>query len=144
MPHYQRTFKYEVLSPHGPVDSAQAVSAVVPARDGQVGVLAGRAPLAAVLGAGSLGFQRPDGSVREYFVSGGFAQVHDGTLTVLAEQCLPAAELDLQTAWDELQRARAAVAKGAGRIARFDAELEAVRRKFNMVQRLVRRKGRTA
>jgi F-type H+-transporting ATPase subunit epsilon len=144
MSQYQRIFKYEVLSPDGPVDAAEAVSAVFPACDGQVGVLADRMPLAAVLGAGALRFERPDGTVREYFVAGGFAQVHNGMLTILAEQCLPAAELNRQAAWEELQRARAAAARGRGRVARLDDELLAARRKFNMVRRLMPQEDQTA
>ena len=133
-------FKYEVLSPDGPVESADAVSAVFPACDGQVGVLAGRVPLAAVLGPGPLSFEQPDGKVREFFVTGGFAQMNNGTLTILAEHCLPSSELDRQSAWEELRLAREAAAKGRGRIARCDDELEAARRKFTMVQRLLRQK----
>ena len=140
MSNFTRIFKFEVLSPDGPVESALAVSAVFPACDGQVGVLAGRAPLAAVLGPGALSFERPDGKVREFFVTGGFAQMHGGTLTILAEHCLPSSQLDHQIAWEELRLAREAAAKGSGRIGRCDEELEAARRKLTMAQRLMRQK----
>jgi F-type H+-transporting ATPase subunit epsilon len=144
MSQYSRSFRYEVLSPEGPIDAAEAVSAVFPARDGQVGVLADRAPLAAVLGAGAMSFHRPDGTLREYFLAGGFAQVRSGTLTILAECCIPAERLDRHKAMEELQFARQAASQGRGRTAGCNEALEAARRKVGMVERLLRQKAATA
>lgn len=99
-------FSYEVLTPQGRVDSGQTVSVSLPAVDGGIGILARRAPLVAELGAGRMTVHRPDGPAAEYFVAGGFAQVREGGLTVLAEECIPAASLDRQAALAELDRAR--------------------------------------
>ena len=99
-------FCYEILTPHGRVGSGTTVGVVLPAADGAIGILARRAPLVAELGAGRMTVHRPDGPAAEYFVAGGFAQVREGGLTVLAEECIPAASLDRQAALAELDRAR--------------------------------------
>jgi F-type H+-transporting ATPase subunit epsilon len=62
---------------------AQAVSA--PAYDGQVGVLPRHAPFLTLLGKGKLTV-RAAGGTREFRVQGGFLQVVDDTVRVVAER----------------------------------------------------------
>jgi F-type H+-transporting ATPase subunit epsilon len=101
------SFGYEILTPQGRLDSGQTVSVMLPAVDGWIGVLARRAPLVAQVGAGRMSIRRPEGGSSEYYVAGGFAQVREGLLTVLAEECVPAASLSQEAAVLELDRARA-------------------------------------
>lgn len=79
-----------VLTPVGPVFEGDAVSVVLPAVDGQVGILAGRAPLIAMLNKGLLVIEQPDDVRRGLRVEGGFAEMRDNRLTVLAEQAAQA------------------------------------------------------
>ena len=99
-------FPYEILTPQGRIDAGQTVSAMLPAIDGAIGFLAHRAPVVAQLGAGRLSVRRAEGGWMEYFVSGGFAHVRQGALTVLAEECTPAESLNRQAAEAELALAR--------------------------------------
>ncbi len=83
----------------------------LPLYDGELGVLPGRSPLLGRLGFGELR-TTAQGSVKRYFVDGGFAQVRDDVVTILTNRAIPAALLDPQAAEKELQTARAR--KGTG------------------------------
>jgi F-type H+-transporting ATPase subunit epsilon len=101
------TFRYEIFTPQGRVESGETVSVTLPAADGGIGILARRAPVVAQMGAGRMTVRRSDGAMNEYYVAGGFAQVREGALTVLAEECIPAGSLSEEAAAQELERAQA-------------------------------------
>lgn len=74
-----------VITPERQVLEAHTDSVVIPAHDGELGVLRGRAPLMCELGIGTLHYR--DGErQRRCFIDGGFAQVHDDTVTVLTDR----------------------------------------------------------
>ena len=72
--------------------------------DGQFGVMPDHAPLLAALKIGDL-YYRQGNDVKWAFVSGGFAEVADNKVTVLAEAAELAADIDVDRA--EQARARA-------------------------------------
>lgn len=78
-----------VITPEQQVLDTPAASVVIPAHDGLVGILNGRAPLLCELGIGVL---RVDSE--EYFVDGGFAQVLDNNVTILTERAGAANKVD--------------------------------------------------
>lgn len=71
-----------VVTPEQQVVDEPADSVVLPAHDGELGVLHGRAPLMCELGIGQLRYTRA-GRTRRLFVDGGFAQVRANEVTVL-------------------------------------------------------------
>ena len=74
-----------VISPERMVYEGEADSVVVPAWEGELGILRNHAPLMALLGSGDLRVRL--GSHTEHFhVSGGFLQVVDNVVTVLSER----------------------------------------------------------
>jgi F-type H+-transporting ATPase subunit epsilon len=79
-------------------------SVVLPAYDGEIGILHGHSPLIARLGYGELR-TRSGASVQRYFIDGGFAQVRDDVVTVLTQRAIPAAQIDPAAAVKELERA---------------------------------------
>lgn len=79
-------------------------SVVVPAFDGELGVLPGHTPLIARLGYGELRTRSQD-AVARYFVDGGFVQVRDDVVTVLTHRAIPAGQIDAANATRELERA---------------------------------------
>ncbi len=87
-----KTFQCDVFLADRTVLSAQAAYAVFTAVDGQVGVLAHRAPLAAELGKGPLMVRDADGREHRYIVSGGVAHMRDNVLSILAAKCEAAAD----------------------------------------------------
>jgi len=74
-----------VITPEGSVFEGSAESVVIPAWDGEIGILQGHAPLMALLGEGQLRVRRHRETER-FFVAGGFVQVIDNVVTVLSER----------------------------------------------------------
>jgi F-type H+-transporting ATPase subunit epsilon len=84
-----KTFKCKVLTTQESLLDGEALSAVFPATDGLMGVLAHRAPMLVALGSGVLTVQL--GDRRGVFnISGGLAHMADNVLTIITERCIPA------------------------------------------------------
>ncbi|MDT8435487.1 MAG: hypothetical protein RRA92_01910 [Gemmatimonadota bacterium] len=76
--------KVAVISPTAVGFEGGGESVVVPAWDGLMGILRGHAPMMALLGEGEV-VVRGSGAERRIRVSGGFLQVIDDEVSVLAE-----------------------------------------------------------
>ena len=74
-----------VISPEATVFEGRASHVVVPAWDGQLGIMADHAPMVALLGEGELRIDAQGGTHR-FEVAGGFLQVVDNRLTILSER----------------------------------------------------------
>ncbi len=70
-----------VISPEATLFEGEAPSITAPAFDGEVGILAGHAPMVTVLGTGTLKV----GNGPSFTVSGGFLQVVDNQVRVVTE-----------------------------------------------------------
>lgn len=101
-----RTFKLEVITPDRVVLSDdQVVSIVAPGVEGYLGVMANHAPLMTELTIGQLDIRRADGTADDMAVSGGFMEVYENKVTVLAETAEMGKEIDTERARAALQRA---------------------------------------
>jgi F-type H+-transporting ATPase subunit epsilon len=77
---------FELVTPEELVRSETVYMVVVPGTEGEFGVLAGHAPYMSTLRDGELAIYRTaDAAPERIPVSGGFAEVSDRGLTVLAE-----------------------------------------------------------
>ena len=77
---------FELVTPEKLVMSEDVHMVVVPGTEGEFGVLAGHAPFMSTLRDGELAVYRTaSGAPEKINVSGGFAEVSDKGLTVLAE-----------------------------------------------------------
>ena len=77
---------FELVTPEKLVMSEEVHMVVVPGSEGEFGVMAGHAPYMSTLRDGELAIFRTAGSQPERLrVTGGFAEVSDKGLTVLAE-----------------------------------------------------------
>jgi F-type H+-transporting ATPase subunit epsilon len=77
---------FELVTPEKLVRSEDVHMVVVPGSEGDFGVMAGHAPVMTTLKDGELAVYRTAGAEPETIkVSGGFAEVGDNGLTVLAE-----------------------------------------------------------
>lgn len=94
-----------VVSPEAVVFEGQAVSLVVAAWDGKLGVLPGHAPLIALLGGGDLDLDLPDGGSETFFLDRGVIKVENDQVTILSEYASREAppEFDSRRAWLELE-----------------------------------------
>jgi F-type H+-transporting ATPase subunit epsilon len=80
--------KVSVISPESVLFEGETDSVVVPAYDGEVGILTGHAPLMALLGNGEL--RIGTGSGRRFKVNGGFLQVLNNDVRIVTEKATPA------------------------------------------------------
>jgi F-type H+-transporting ATPase subunit epsilon len=77
--------KVAIVSPERTLFDGPAEMVVVPAWDGELGILRGHAPMLALLGKGTL--RVTDGQAEcRFAVDGGFLQVADDTVIVLSER----------------------------------------------------------
>jgi F-type H+-transporting ATPase subunit epsilon len=86
---------FELVSPERLLLSEMAEMVTVPGREGDFGVLAGHAPVISSLRPGVIDVKGGDAGDARFFVLGGFAEVTPAKLTVLAEDVLPMAEIDM-------------------------------------------------
>jgi F-type H+-transporting ATPase subunit epsilon len=86
------TFRFDLVSPEQLVYSGEVEHVVVPGTEGEFGVLAGHAPLIAMLRPGVVKILGPD--EQDILVVGGFAEVSPDGLTILADRAVPLAEVD--------------------------------------------------
>lgn len=74
-----------VISPEASLFEGDANSVVVPAYDGEVGILTGHAPMMALLGKGELRVDAAGGQ-RKFTIEGGFLQVVGNQVRVVTEK----------------------------------------------------------
>ena len=93
-----------VVTPEKTELDVKCDSLVVPLFDGELGILAGRAPMVGRLGFGILKI-RTGGAVDEWFVDGGFIQVtREGTF-VLTDKLVKTSQLNKAQAEEDLNKA---------------------------------------
>lgn len=87
-----RQIQVSVITPERQVLAEQADEVVIPAHDGELGVLNLRAPLMCELGIGQLRYMK-GGQARRVFIDGGFAQVLENRVVVLTGRALRSEEI---------------------------------------------------
>lgn len=78
-------FHCDIVTPDREVFNQSVTGAILPAHDGMIGILTGRAPLLVRLGQGTLTAHAATGGDRVFQIKGGVAQMKDNHLTVLTE-----------------------------------------------------------
>ena len=78
------TFQLRVATPEKLVIDEQVSMAEVPGKDGYMGILPGHAPLLSALGQGDLTYSK-GGAASKVKISGGFVEVFNDTVSVLAD-----------------------------------------------------------
>ena len=94
-----------VITPDRQVLDVTADSVVMPAHDGLIGILRGRAPLLCKLGIGIVKLVTGN-QERRLFVDGGFAQVRDNKVTILTSAALEPEQIERSAAEAALKSAR--------------------------------------
>ena len=98
--------QFDLVSPERLLFSGEVDMVVVPGAEGDMGIMAGHAPVMSTLRPGIVNVAAAGKPQERIFVRGGFAEVTPAGLTVLAEFTVPLAELDAAA----LDRARASLA----------------------------------
>ena len=101
-----QTFHLELATPERLLVNEDCRSAEIPAENGYIGVLPDHAPLFAQLGVGALGYVTESGRNFVVAVRGGFIEVRDNHVRLLADEARAAAEIDAGAAERDAQHAR--------------------------------------
>jgi F-type H+-transporting ATPase subunit epsilon len=103
------SFNVVIVTPEQQVLDETVTQAILPAHDGEIGILTGRAPLLVKLGQGRMLLTLAGGGqqVRRLYVEGGVAQMKDNKLTVLTQIAVPVEQIDVESARAELAEATA-------------------------------------
>jgi F-type H+-transporting ATPase subunit epsilon len=101
------SFQCVVVTPEQQVLDESCTQVILPAFDGEIGILTDRAPLLAKLGVGVLRLDFASGQKKSYFIDGGIAQMKDNHLTVLTTEAKLPEDIDAQSAKAEFDEATA-------------------------------------
>jgi F-type H+-transporting ATPase subunit epsilon len=105
------TFQLEIVTPEKMVVKDVAEEMQIPGKKGYLGILPGHAPLITELAVGEITY-RHGGETRHLSVAWGFAEILPDKVTVLAESCERADEIDVQRAEKSKQRAEERLKSG--------------------------------
>lgn len=100
-----KNFVLEVVTPARKVISKEVDSVVVPAATGYLGILVNHAPLVSTLGIGVLKY-RGHGKEEYAAVCGGFMEVSNNKVSIMADAAECAFEIDVERAKRAEERAR--------------------------------------
>jgi F-type H+-transporting ATPase subunit epsilon len=103
----ERTLLCEVITPERVVYRDEARMVVAPTIDGEVGIMPLHAPLVSVLKPGEIRIRRGKDEVEWAAVSGGYLQVHEDKVIVLADDAAMAGQIDVEAARQAQQRVQA-------------------------------------
>lgn len=105
------TFQLELVSPAKLLLSRPVDMAVLPAAEGEMGVLPGHAPMIVALRGGVISVTEGGQVTERLFVAGGFAEVTPERVTVLADEATPVEQLSRSAAEVRVTEAEAALAE---------------------------------
>lgn len=117
----------EVVTPEKRLLATQVDEAIVPGTVGLFGVLPGHTAFLSLLDAGPLTL-KDGGTVTQYFVAGGFAEVANDQVLILADQAEPVTNIDVEAASTRLRAAQEKLKGMTPKEGGRDALLMAVRR----------------
>jgi F-type H+-transporting ATPase subunit epsilon len=79
---------FTILTPEGIYKEGEAQQINIPGETGEFGILPGHTPLVASLNAGPVKLLLSDGTQLEVFVTGGFAEIEDNSLSIIADDII--------------------------------------------------------
>ena len=104
------TFKVKVVNYQEKVLEQDAEFLLVRTTEGEMGILPNHSPFVAGLAIGEMNI-RLNGEEKCYFVSGGFLEISNNNVTVLADEAMPCEMIDLERARKEAEEAKAKLDK---------------------------------
>ena len=121
----------EIVGPDRLLLSQPVDMAVIPAAEGDIGVLPGHAPMIVLLQGGTITLHEGGRPTARLYVSGGFAEITPERCTVLADEAVPVAEVSRADAAARLTAAErdyaAANKMDVGQLDAIEARLQAAR-----------------
>ncbi len=123
----ERTLICEIVTPERILYTNEVEMVVAPTLDGEVGILPLHTPMVAALKPGEVRVKH--GEETEWFaVSGGYMQVHEDKVIVLADDAVAASQIDVERARKAREHAEAELARvrasGEGDADTFERDLK--------------------
>ncbi len=100
------SFKAQILTPDGPVFEGEVIGVLMPGTLGSFEVLYNHANLMSTLDVGSTTVRKDENSTEIFAISGGFVEVSDNKLILLAEAAERAEDIDVARAEAARERAQ--------------------------------------
>ncbi len=116
-----KDLRLEVVTPDSRVLSEDVEYVGAPGIEGEFGIMPNHIPFLSALGVGSL-YYKLEGKYYYVFIAGGFAEVSNNKVTILAEIAEKAVDIDLERARRAEQRARERMQKAEDTIAHVRAQ----------------------
>lgn len=132
---YEKSFKLEIITPGRLVFQGEVTSVTAPGVMGGFQVLSGHAPMLSAIGVGVLKVKDREGKDTTYSTSGGFVEVKDNSVVVLAESAERQDEIDVKRAQSARERAVRRLEAGAK-----DLELDVERARVALAKAMNRLK----
>ncbi len=105
-----KTLTLEMITPEKVALQGQADFVVLPAQEGEMGILPGHAPFLVQLKAGEVRVTQ-NGGLSHFAVSGGFAEIRDDKVSLFAEAAELADQIDAERARQALEKAKAEISR---------------------------------
>jgi len=102
----ERTLLCEIVTPERIVYTNEVRMVVAPTIDGEIGIMPLHAPLVSALKPGEIRVMYGEDKVEWFAISGGYVQVHEDKVIVLADQAAAASQIDAERARQALEEAR--------------------------------------
>jgi F-type H+-transporting ATPase subunit epsilon len=134
--------KVEIVTPERRVSQSEADSVIIPAVDGELGILTNHTPLVAQLQPGDIRIHSGQ-ETQILAVSGGFVEVQNNQVVIMAETAELAHEIDAERARQAAERAKAELKSPSGPkdLLQAEAALRRALARLHAVQ-MVQRKSR--
>ncbi|MGL4308780.1 ATP synthase F1 subunit epsilon [Cetobacterium sp. SF1] len=98
-------FKIVVVTPTNKVLEQDAQFLMIRTTEGDLGILANHSPFVAELATGEMKI-KADGNETYFFVSGGFMEISNNVVTILADEAMDVKDIDVESARKEAQIAQ--------------------------------------
>ncbi len=120
--------KVEVVTPERRLVEVEADEVIAPGADGLFGVRPGHTPYLSVLAPGQLTVKEGGGVEKRFFVAGGFCEVADDVVRVLADVAEPLDAIDVAQAQKAVADAEAKLAELSPSVPAYALQQEAVKK----------------
>ncbi|MDZ4065097.1 MAG: ATP synthase F1 subunit epsilon [Coriobacteriia bacterium] len=102
-----RTLICEIITPERIVYTNEVAMVVAPTIDGEVGILPLHAPLVSALKPGEIRVRSDNDEVEWFAIAGGYIQVHEDKVIILADHAAIASQIDVERARRGMELAQA-------------------------------------
>ena len=94
---------FDFVSPEASIVSSEVEMVLIPGIDGDAGILPNHSPFMTTLRQGIVEVTFEEGNVKRYLVEGGFADIPQEKMTILAENSLNLSDSDSNTLKNEIE-----------------------------------------